>query len=116
MCIVMESKAMGTRQCYAQDQRSEVIKAGEPKLKMAMDYLGKEGRTFLVGDYPTLADFLLLETIEFYNYLSEGETFKTYPQAEAFYKRMTALPKLGEYFLSDAAKKLPFNNKIAKVN
>ena len=82
----------------------------EPLVK----FLGE--KKFLLGDNVTFADFFFFEALDFYNWASEGELFKTRPALESYHKRIASLPKIAEYLASDQFLEKPFNNKIAKLN
>lgn len=73
-------------------------------------------KPFIVGDYVTWVDFFIWEQVEMFEWVTDGEFLKSFPNFAAYHKRVAALPKFAEYVSSDRFMKAPYNNKVAKLN
>jgi glutathione S-transferase len=112
--VVSDVKGPVTSICYSTGDRAEATKTAVDRMGKVADFM--ESRDFVVGDYVTFTDFFLFEQEELFNWISEGKLFKLYPSLEAHHKRMTTLPRFGEFLKSDRFMARPFNNKSAKLN
>ncbi len=71
----------------------------------------------MVGDYVTFPDFFMYENIELFDFVcDQGGLVKRYPNLEGYRQRVSGLPGVKEYLLSDRSIKHPFNGKRAKIN
>ena len=98
------------------------------KLMDALAPLGNllaDGRQFLTGANPSIADFVLFEHIEYANHLTkeaQSETSYTrYPLLEAYHQRIANLPGLreyleGEHHASTAAIYVPYPPAKIDIN
>ena len=61
-------------------------------------------------------DFYFFEVLHLFNFVSDGQVSTKFPNAEAYLKRVAALPGLHEYLTSDKHLEKPFNGDMASVN
>ncbi len=107
-------KSAATTPCYTTGDREfikEKIFAGLPKISK---FLGD--KPYVIGDYVTLVDFFLFENEDFYEFLTEGQIYKQFPNLKEHHERMSKLPKFGEFLKSDRFMTRPFNGHSAKIN
>lgn len=109
--ILTDIKQSATLSCYTTGDREQIKNASLNNLQKVNDYM--EGKLFGIGDYITYVDFQFLETLDFINWVSEGEVFTRYPRLQEYHKRMVEVPEIREYIESDRFLKRPFNNKFA---
>lgn len=64
----------------------------------------------------TYLDFYLYELLQLIDFTSDGKVFKEYPDLAEYQFRISQLPKLKEYLVSDDCLLAPFNMKFAKIN
>ena len=76
----------------------------------------KHGKNYIAGAELSFVDFIYFELLELQDFATEGKLFTTYPMLKAYSERIKNLPKLKEYYESDACMKRPFNNTVAKLN
>ena len=107
-CIGNEVVIGYTMMCFKQDNREVVVNAALEGLKKLGSLLS-DGRQFLTGSKPVIADFILFEHINFTQQATGGKTFETEPGLQAFYERMGNLPGLKEYLVSPAFAKVKDN-------
>ena len=69
---------------------------------------------YLAGDKLCCADFAFVELVEMVEFLSDGKVFEKYPALKTYRDDMFELSGLKEYIQKRA--RLPFNNKVAKIN
>ena len=112
--VVQDAKNAASNHCYGSGDIEAIKKIGSEKFEGISKFLGE--KKYFIGDYVTFVDFFIFEQIELFAFCSQGEILKQYPNLASFHKRMTELPKFGDYFNSDRCMKRPFNNKIAKIN
>eukprot|EP00347_Sterkiella_histriomuscorum_P010535 403375911 len=112
--ILTDIKQFGTGHCYSTGDRELVSKKSIESLSRVNDYM--EGKSFGVGDYITYVDFQFLETLDFVNWISNGEVYEKYPRLQEYFNRVSEIPEIKEYVQSDRFLKKPFNNKVAKLN
>ena len=58
----------------------------------------------------------MFELLELQDFVTEGKIYEKYPLLQAYRDRVKNLPKLKEYYESEACMKRPFNNKFAALN
>mmetsp|Transcript_6229 Transcript_6229/g.4412 ORF Transcript_6229/g.4412 Transcript_6229/m.4412 type:complete len:120 (+) Transcript_6229:340-699(+) len=111
--VVFDLKMSITRPQYMSGDREEIKKIVEAKLPPIMKFRGEH--KFLTGDSPAWIDFLFFELVENLEFVSEGKLLAEHPKVKEYHSNVASLPKLAEYIASGAEKKLPFNNKMAKL-
>lgn len=77
-------------------------------------FLGK--KNYICGDNITWVDFVLLELIDFVEFLTSGEFSSENKPIPKYIKRIKGKRQLKKYIASDKYFAKPFNNKIAKIN
>lgn len=78
-----------------------VVQAALPKIRLAFSVLEKEladGRTFIVRESPTLADYFLFPTFTSIGFASAGPALVAqHPRVSGWYKRMTELSAVARF-------------------
>jgi len=92
----------------------QALKDISNNMEAVSKFLGDQ--LFIVGDYVTWVDFFIWEQVEMFEWVTDGEFLKRFPNFAAYHKRIASLPKFAEYVSSDRFMKGPFNNKVAKLN
>ncbi|TNV75811.1 hypothetical protein FGO68_gene7312 [Halteria grandinella] len=106
---------------YETGDLAALSKIGFEKFEPIAKYLAKVDGKFLPGgDQVSIADFLLFEQIDMFDYFTslEEKTSLTglYPVLGQYYKKMANLEGLKEYLESDRCLKVLYNGKRAKLN
>jgi glutathione S-transferase len=112
--ITVDNKQKAVNQCYMQPNKQVAVDAGMASYKVLVDYLG--AKHFMIGDYPTIPDFLFLEAIYLLKWLSEDKVLTVYPTLVAYLERMENLEGLKEYLAGPKHITRPFNNGMAQLN
>ncbi|EED93694.1 glutathione s-transferase [Thalassiosira pseudonana CCMP1335] len=111
--VVSDVKGFVTGPCYNGSMTKEELAAASlPRLELLAKSLNSN--KFLAGDKVCCADFQFVELLEFVDFVSAGEVYRVYPQLKVYRDRLFGLSGLKEYY--EKAEKLPFNNKVAKIN
>ena len=81
-----------------------------------VEYLG--AKKFLIGNNVSMADFLLYECVDtLLAVCQDTRVFNAHPTLKAWYLRMRALPRFGEYITSGRFVSHPFlPSQFAKVD
>lgn len=110
----MRQKVVGS--CYQQDDKSVSCQEYKDRLPPILAQLGTN--KFLVGNYPTISDFIFYETVQILHFVSDGAAFKEHEPLVGYCQRFKALKGVKEYledpFCMDAGFHL--NGPIAKIN
>ena len=114
LSTLADIKLAATTHCYLSGDLEACKAIGFDRLSEVSNFLGD--KKFFVGDYFTFADFFVFEQIEHFTFLTDGEILARYPNLGEFHKRVTQLPRFGEYYPSDKFMKRPFHSKFAKIN
>ena len=114
--VVSDLKSYVTSNCYRGDGDKKVLaEAAIPRFSLVAKELNNN--KFLAGDKPCCADFAFVELVEMMDFISDGEIYKVHSSIKEYRDRMFGLPKLKEYYEDETkCPKLPFNNKVAKIN
>ena len=115
--VVSDLKAAITSRSYRGDGNKKTLyEFAIPRLERLSKQVGERGQNYLMGNTGDLccADFAFVELIEFVDFVSDGKVFEIYPRFKTYRDRIFSLPGLKEYY--EACPKLPFNNKVAKIN
>ena len=113
--IVSSVKGKVTVPCYSSGNPAEIVKAYRENMPSILDALGNN--KFIVGDYPTIVDFLFYEMNEMVNHCGfKGRMFEEFPRLEAYQEAVRNLPNVKAYIESERFIERPYNNKIAKLN
>lgn len=81
-------------------------------LKLFEDFLTRHGKTWLIGDTLTIADFQLFEYLD-HCWLISNNNWASYPKILAYLKTFRELPELKKYLQTEHEKR-PINGKMAK--
>ena len=111
--VVSDAKGFITMQCYRGDGSKEVLalKATD-RLELLAQTVNKN--KYLAGDKLCCADFAFVELVEMVEFISDGKVFEKYPALKTYRDDIFELSGLKEYIQKRA--RLPFNNKVAKIN
>ena len=110
-------KQIATQPCYLSDDKAALAKNVTENFKVIVDYYKSKDTPFLLGNYLTYVDFMLFELCHYISFLTDDSLYEDYPAIERFYLTMSMLQSLQRFdspWCSLA--KMPFNNKIAKIN
>ena len=87
------------------------------KMEMLALYVENLSTNFLVGPYPSYADFMLFELCSRIQFISEGALFNKFQSLNNYGNRIALLPQITRYLQFDSTfMDLPFNNRNAKIN
>ncbi len=90
LSVISDVKGQVTSTCYSNPDRKVVGQLAIDKLVLIAKYIGTKDT--IVGKAVTIADFLAFEVIDQFNWISEGDVFKTYPNLEAYHGKIAAIP------------------------
>ena len=115
--VVSDLKAAITSRSYRGDgNKKNLSDFALPGLESLYKQVGEKGENYLIGSAEDLccADFAFVELIEYVDFVSDGKVYEIYPGFKTYRDRIFSLPGLKEYY--ETCPKLPFNNKVAKIN
>ena len=92
--------------CFAPGNDLESVRNAALQGLNKLGSLLSDGRQFLTGAKPVIADFILFEHINFCQQVTGGKTFETHPDLQAFHERMSNLKGLKEYLQGPAFAKV----------
>jgi len=112
--VFKDLKSGITSGCYTAGTTKDDLKTKvlEGKCSEVSAYLSDH--KFLVADYTTLPDILLWEILDMFNWISDNEITKKYPNLGEFHDRISA--KFADYLKGDKFIAAPFNAPFAVVN
>lgn len=62
-------------------------------------------------------DFVMFETLDYMNFLSNGRVFAKHPRLLEYWTRVERLPRFVDFWANESkCRRAPFNNKHAKIN
>lgn len=104
-----------TASCYTNQSREGIATQFLVKLEKTGEYVKKCG-TYLLGDTLSFVDFYLYELLQLADFITDGHVYKEYPQLDDYQFKISQLPRLKEYLLSEDCLLAPFHMKFAEVN
>lgn len=114
--VVGEMRMKIAMSCYQQDDKSVSCQEYKNRLPPIVAQLGTNA--FLVGDYPTVIDFIFYETVQIMHFVSDGAVFKEHEPLVGYCQRFKALKGVKDYFEDPFCMDVDFifNGPIAKIN
>jgi glutathione S-transferase len=111
--VIGDIKGFVTMQCYIGDGSKEhLAEKAIARLELLAKAVGEN--KYVAGDKLCCADFSFIELLELIDFVSDGKVYETYPALKEYKERIFGLPGVKEY--TEKRAKLPFNNKVAKIN
>ena len=98
--------------CYMHGDREKIDADCKKRLEPIVKWLGD--KQYLSGDNLCYLDFVLFESINVIEFVTNGRVFTDYPSLKPYTERMRAIPALKDVI--PAMEAIPFNNPMAKLN
>ena len=87
-----------TVHCFNGDRVALMTDVNKASAQLAT-FLGE--KTFLAGDKLTFVDFSIFEMLDHFNILTEGQTFREWPNLAAFFDRVKTQDGVDEFYQED---------------
>ena len=104
-------KGEATGPCYGSGDASAIIESCRPLIKKLNDVKGSN--KWLAGENLSWLDFYFAETLDLLDKISAGVFYQEFPALKEYFDAFINLPGMAEYW--QTCMKIPFNNKMAKL-